>query len=132
MSSFKKMFTMDPQLAADGVDIDFGEGVGVTVRPFNNKEAVAYRDRLMQPYSRLRKVPEDVTTDITNKVIARHVLIGWKGVTDLEGNPLEYSFENALKVLSTPEFAPFRDDVVLAAATRETFQREQDEEAAGN
>jgi hypothetical protein len=130
--SFLSRYKTDTSLENDGVEVDFGDGVSVTVRRMNNKSAQELRRKLEKPYARMRETPDSVSENILNRVLAEAVVVGWKGVTDENGNELPFSPANAMKIFENPELRDFKEDIAMASMQRETFKAQADEEAEGN
>lgn len=114
----------------DAATIEIAGGVKITVRRLGCKEAQAARRKLTKPYRHMQEVPETVQDQITNKVLAQAVLVGWEGMTDKDGAVIPFSTEAALKQIEA--YPHFRDDVITAANSREAFQVEQTEATRGN
>jgi hypothetical protein len=68
-----------------------------------NKSYVACFDRKIEPYRRqieLDKLPADKNHRITLEVFCESVLLAWENVVDLNGKEIEYTFENACKLMN--------------------------------
>jgi len=128
-------FEKDAELVKNGAQVGLGKNAkgepqGVLVKPANT---AAFEDRLTalsRKYSpsTLRSDPE-LQREIENQVLAEKAFIGFWGLLDGDGAPIENSYENRLAML---EDRDFRADVVSACTMRETFRRAQQEDALGN
>ena len=56
-------------------------------------------------------------------------IVGWTGLEDEDGNPLPYSPDKALELVSKPELAFISEQVVRYAADRQNFFRRGDNTA---
>ena len=132
-SAFQKMFQTDRNLEEEGVIVDFGQGVKVKVARMQSERSRAVRRRLEKPYRKRfqqNDVPDDVMENILICQMAEGIILGWEGVTDEEGHPLECTEGNIKKVLT--KFPDFKDAVAQASMTRETFMQEEAEEDLKN
>lgn len=144
MSGFKKRYATDSTLEEDGVWVDFGDGLKVKIRRLNSKHSRETRRRLERPYQaqfRNREMPESLQEEILNKQLAESLIAGWEGVPDpaapepKEGEAekmLPCTPDNILKIVSDPQFKDFREDVLMAAMSRETYEKEAKKEAVKN
>jgi hypothetical protein len=128
----RKEYYTDPKLEQEGVDIDLGDGAVVTVCRPNNPKFRDYLNKLRKPYERQIQrgtADQDVLDKLTRKAVARHVLIGWKGI-EVDGDEVKYSPEKAEELMI--QFPDFQEDVLFAANSRETFRAEVAEENEKN
>ena len=133
MGKFSDRYKTDHSLEENGVEIDMGEGISFTIRSITSEKSKEVRRKLEKPYARMirsNSLPDSVQEEITKKQLAYGVLIGWKGVEDPDGNLLEFSPENALKVFGW--YKHFLGDVITAVTERETFKSEDREAAVKN
>lgn len=108
----------------EGVWIEgFEEGVDVKIAKFGNKKQEKLLEELRRPYRKtLRvggKIPDDVAAKFMAESMAKHILLDWRGMTDINGNPLPYSVENAQKVLL--ELEGFADKVSALSLDRDNI-----------
>lgn len=137
MSDFLSSYAMDESLENAGVMVMFSETVGVQVRPIDNDDALKFRRKLEKAYLANKRagteIPDSVSEDILNKTLAKHVLVGWRGVLDPDTKQdLPFSEANALKILANKRLRRFRGDIITAAVTQQTFQAERDADIEGN
>lgn len=128
-TAFTKRYATNKQAEREGVEVDFGDGMFVTLVRMNHPDAKKLRRKLEKPYARMTEIPDDVQEGILNQVMAQVIVRGWRGV-DLGNGEVPYSADNVADVFK--RFSDFRDDVATAALTRETFKTEDDEAAAKN
>lgn len=135
MAGFLDRYNTDRSLEEEGVPVDFGDGVIVTIRRLSSKKSREYRRKLEKPYTaqfRNREMPDSVQEDLLNKQVSGVIIVGWEGVPDPEKpkEMLPFSQDNALRMCK--DFPDFRDDILTAAMERTTFEKEQRESARKN
>ncbi|HEX2242745.1 MAG TPA: hypothetical protein VHK27_05745 [Gammaproteobacteria bacterium] len=125
----------DEQLERNGVVLDFGEygkfkiaRAGGRNQPYNTRVRAA-----LKPYQRqidAGLLSDEKLAGLLAKPFAEHVVKGWEGVFDLDGNPIEYTQENAERLLlDLPElFSIVREHAALLA----NFRKEDNEAAIKN
>lgn len=127
-------FKTDNKLEEEGSWVQVGKDAKIKVARIRNKKYLKLFKRLAAPYkSSIRKgsLEDSVADDILNKCIAETVLLDWKGLS-VEGSELEYSSEEAYKILSNPEYKDFKDMVVEIADDMEVFKNNEEEEDIKN
>jgi len=78
--------------------------------------------KLAAPYARYQRkhdgaFPEGVEDEIARKCAAHAVLMDWRGMEDEDGEPLEYSPENAIRAFEDPAIGDQLLKGVMDAAT---------------
>lgn len=76
---------------------------------------------------------EDISASILMETYFETVVIGWEGVTDAEGNPLDYNLENFKRVMK--DLPDLWSVIMREADTMKNFQSEEvdkDGETLGN
>ena len=75
-------------------------------------------------------ISPELVTKITTETFAKTAVLNWQGVKDEEGNDIQFSKENAVKLLSDlPELA---DILITFARDFQNYRREQLEEDSKN
>jgi hypothetical protein len=112
------------ELAGVWIEVDETDAGKVEwkIARLNNEKARAERKNLEKPYRNFSQTPDSVSEDILRKVVARHVLLDWRNMTDEDGAVMEYSAESAEALFV--KYPDMLNDVVSAAMARETFQTE--------
>lgn len=64
----------------------------------------AYREAL-----RVREKDEEAFQKTLNELLARYILKGWEGLDGPDGEPLPYSYEQALAFMTSPETVHIRE-----------------------
>lgn len=132
MDLSKSYVEIDEKLAEDGVEVDLGEGAAIIVRPMRNEQFKKYLNSLLKPYERRiqqKRMDPKLQDDLTRKAVAKHVLIGWKGI-EVDGKKVKYTPEKAEELMK--RFDDFQEDVLIAAMSGETFRQEVVEENEKN
>lgn len=113
MENFKTnldtQFKTDRALEEEGVDFAISDKVKFRCRRFhaNNPRVKAALAAYMKPFARqaeLGTLPVEKNQEIMMKLFIDVSLVGWTGLEDDKGQPIEFSKENALKLFtSLPE-----------------------------
>jgi hypothetical protein len=137
---------LDLSLSDDGVEIEVGDGAYITIgrwgsRRFKravNKYAGNKFAQIQKRMGNRRKLngeqaekDEQEAAEIMARVMADSVLLGWRGLT-YKGETMEYSPDQAVRVLKDEKFEDFREFVELSAKDEENFRAKKIEEDAGN
>lgn len=124
--SFLNKYKTDKKAEVEGVWIEIDTGVELRIARLNNEKAKELRRSLEKPYRNFQSVPDKVNEDIMRKVVARTVLLDWRGMTDGSG-AVAYSAEKAEELFV--EYPDFLNDVVSVSLAREAFQTESTDAA---
>lgn len=127
LTSLKSSF----QKEADGEWVESLEYPGVSWNVRSNhypayQAAVAAMTRRLSKQYGSSPIPETVAGREGGILVARHLLLGWKGLD------VEYSDEIAMSTLSDPEHRGVRADVLWASTKVAKANAEYVEEASGN
>lgn len=98
-----------------------------------NKKYVTRLQALMKPYKYQidrGTMKEDVAEAIMAQVIAETIILGWKGVTDRDGEEMEYTPELAKQLLL--DLPALRNLIMEESQNVANFLREKREEREGN
>lgn len=91
------------EIGQQGVWVEYDDGVsfllGSTETPLYKKTFSAVYERERTKYKN-RDIPDDVAEAAFNEVYANAIVLDWKGMVDESGNPMDYTRENVMKVLS--------------------------------
>lgn len=135
MTDLQAQFATDPTKEIEGVwTDDLGAGLKLKIARLKNPNFRKLYQRLTKPYERQirnRTMDDAVENTILAKCLAKTVLLGWENLK-VAGCVLEYSEAEALKILSNPQLADFRDLVVDLANDAELFRIEHLEQAEKN
>lgn len=118
---------VDPEKANEGTWVNYRGGSRLKIAKLNNKDYQDFRARKALEFSAvLQKADEEAdekAEEITVEGLARHVLKDWEGFGSGD-EETEYSVEKAIELLSDPQLADFREDVVNLAANQSHFRPE--------
>jgi len=98
-----------------------------------NKKYVTRLQALMKPYKYQidrGTMKEDVAEAIMAQVIAETIILGWNGVTDRDGEEMEYTPELAKQLLL--DLPALRNLIMEESQNVANFLREKREEREGN
>lgn len=105
--------------AGDWVEIPDFDGVSLKVRSLASTAYSMALSVVTQKFARKygqRPIPPEESQKENGKLLARHILLDWKGLVADDGKtPIAYSAELAEEVLTNPEFRLLANAVVWAA-----------------
>lgn len=123
-------FRTDDNAKQEGVWVDFGGSAEFKIASLDNPEFQKAFRRKTKPYADMgREIPEKDQEAIMNECLAKHVVLGWKGVFDGD-KELKFTTEAALRLMS--EISWVRDRVIQEARRLDNFKAKQAEETEGN
>lgn len=133
--SLYKQFKMSPRHETEGVTLDFGDGGKWKIARAggSNKTYLKAIEKLSRKYGRqieLGCLPESKASALMISIYAESVVLGFEGVTDESGQPLPYSKENVIKVLT--DLPDFFMAIKREATNLALFREEIDTEDAKN
>lgn len=126
-------FKTDTSLEKEGVwhDIgmnDDGSPVRIKIARLGNPSWLKAYNKIPAPLrdgaqkGSLAGAMEKSYETLAAKCMAEHVLLGWEGFTDDDGNPVPYTVETAAAILADPEQRPFRSIVTQYAQDDAAFR----------
>lgn len=131
----------DPKKALDGVwmKLDPEGTVKLLIARANNPKFQAFLQEKALGKGKVtpRKLREMISTvsnansALMTEAIAKFILLGWEGLKE-DGNVVEYSVQEAIRVLGDPRYSEFKDIVLEMAQDTEEFREDAIEEVAGN
>lgn len=133
MFDVHKLYATDEKLEVEGVDVPLAEGVSIKVAREKNDRFLEVLARVSETrLSEINSLPEEEARKLDRlvmaEVVAETILVDFTGIC-YKKTPLEYSKENAVKVLLIKDFF----DLVMAhARKREMFLLEQETEDTKN
>lgn len=112
------------------------EGLRLKVRGLGSavyRDTLAKRGRAVPRSSRNRdgSMPIAIADRVTGEALAEAVLLDWEGLSD-SGCVEPYDKELAMKLLTDPDFAAFREAVIYAASIVAEDDRDQEDNLLGN
>lgn len=110
MSGLYQAFETNKDLESSGIELDYGKnskGAPIRIKIARaggaNKRFAKVLDRLLRPYKRQLandQLSDDVAKDVMIQAYADSVVLGWEGVEDREGNPMEFSRDNVVRLFN--------------------------------
>lgn len=132
-----KLFETDENLETKGIGLRFGEAVFYVKRAGGSNTAFdkAYEEKTRNMTSRLQlaALSEEQSSALLREVYADSVIIGWEGVRNREGEIMEFSKENFVKLMQ--DLPTLWRAIRTEAANHENFlkaQAQQEGTALGN
>lgn len=117
-------------------DIPELEGVSFLVRGTESQAYQRAMRKALQGVGRKARMAaiNDPTKyeDLTNRLIAEHLLLDWKGVDDDDGKAIPFDRALATTLMTSREYTPFRRAVLYAVERVDTNTAETKEEILGN
>lgn len=114
---------------------DMGD-LRLKVRGLRNADFRRLRDRLLSAVPRDKRVNGQIDPEtfdgITSRALVDTVLLDWEGLEGDDGQAAPYDKLLATKLLTEPDFRPFRDAVIYAATVVEERAVAAAEDDAGN
>lgn len=118
---------VDPVLATEGTWVKFS-GAEFLLARFNNRAAENARALLSLDFytelstrdGEITSADEKVFQTLQNRVLSEHVIKGWKGI-GIGGVELEFSKEEAFRILEDEGFDELRQFLVMESLKRENF-----------
>lgn len=116
-------------------EVEYGEGVFVSLRPMPNPEFDARMSNLRKP--QIRRIRQGTFSDeervqITKEAMAYTVVVGWRGIEDDDDQPVPYSPKQCLEYFNDPDLYDFYQFCRTEAADLGGLEREDEAEAVGN
>lgn len=135
MTNPYEMFENNKDLeAGKGIVIDYG-GFEITVHRAGgaNKKLQKVYTNKYKPH--IRKAEQGILDDeITNRILiesfAEAVVVGWKNVKDKDGNLMDFSVENCIKLFT--DLPDLFEDIVVQTKDVSNFKKEMEEIEAKN
>ena len=130
MTSPYALFSTSPALETDGITLDYGAfRIRIARAGGANRKFQQVLEAKLKPHRRQIQT-ETLADEVAHRLIvdayAEAVLLGWDGVADAEGQPLPFTRENAIRLMTDlPDL--FRD--VQEQATKAALFRRQAEAA---
>lgn len=131
-----KSLRQDRERATEGVWAEYAAGVELKIARWNNprfSEAYAEKMRPHQAALRAGVLPESVKTRAMHEAVAETILRDWRNVERPDSNePLPYTPEEGLRVISDPEYADLFDFVFRVSRDEALYRVQSLRDASGN
>ena len=123
----------NPEVETEGVWQNYGGGLRVKIARMSNPKYEEYLREQTKPHMRrLRSgnLENDVIEEITQKAMARYILLNWEGLKDENDQEIPYSEKKAFELLSDPKYKDFYRDISDMSQDRSLFRSQALEELA--
>jgi hypothetical protein len=127
--SLYTLYETDSDLEQGGVILNYEEGVRLKIARAGgaNTKYAKSLERITRPYRRkdgtMMHIEDDIATEMYCRVYAESVVVDWEGVTDRDGNLMEFSVENCVRLFT--DLPDLFADVRNAADGIENFKMDQ-------
>lgn len=135
-SSLYSRFATDKKVEAEsGIVLDYGDAGSIRIHRAGgaNQRFKNYTTATLKPYTRqinTGTMDEDTSRKLTAQIYAKTVIVGWEGVCGPDGETLEFTEENVIKVLlDLPELF---EDIQRAAQDASLFRAAENDVVEGN
>lgn len=116
---------VDAEAERTGRWVSWDHGIQLRIARMNTPAFQERMRELSQPnIEKIRDGDKDLIRAVTIECVAECVLLDWKGLED-GGEPLEYSKEKAVELLSDPGLRDLYEFVLTTAHGREKFLVEE-------
>lgn len=126
----------DPEIEREGIWVDYRDGSKVKVARIGNPNFTRIYDAKLKPHRRKQRagsMETELETRILCEVVAKTVLLDWKGFTQGKGEDkkeYKYTEKRAFDMLS--KSIDFRNEIVDLAAAEETFHQDDQKDSEKN
>jgi len=131
-TSIYDIYESNLDLEEEGVWVNLTKTIEVKVAALGNRKHTNLLTKLQKAQGKTLENDADLREDIHVQAMAKTVLLDWKGITDKDGKPLKYSYENAYKLLSDEKMYRFKKDILFLSQEAETFKAQEEEADAKN
>lgn len=126
-------FATDEKLEIEGAWIDYDDKTQFLIAREYNDHFQRVFSETQEKHARELKAKTDAAKKLSGRlmieIMAKTILLGWKGPVKVRGVAIEYSFENAVKLL---EFKGFRGWVASQAGNEGNYKAQAEEADAKN
>lgn len=125
--SLYDLFETDTSLETRGIGMRFGDAVFFVKRAgganMDFDRVFEEKTRSMSSRLQMASLSNEQSSALLKEVYAEAVVIGWEGVTDREGQPLEFTKENFVRIMT--DLPTLWLAIRTEAANHENFKRAQ-------
>lgn len=134
MAAISKAYGTSRKLEQEGVWFDYGEGVGrwlLARAGGSNQRFNKVKERHLKPLRRRIQsgnISEDMLSKVMIQIYAEAVVLDWRNVVVNEGDqPLEYSRENVIKVLT--DYPDLFNEIMSDSTERAPYLEDLEEDS---
>jgi len=138
VKKLKKAYGTDLTKANEGVWFDSSmiPGLKMKIAKTGNHQYEKLLRNLYKPYRRTLQKGKEVDNTITDKimaeVIAKTIVLDWKGMPGSDGESVAFSVDECRELLLDPELRDFKEEILEFADDSARFELELDEETEKN
>jgi len=129
---FTNRFATDHDAEVNGAwDLIPGTDCELLIARFENQKYLDLKERLQRPHLQAMidgTMDADLSLVLHREVFAKTILLGWRNL-DVDGKPVEYSVEEAIKRLEENDFF---DYVISRSKVRDRYSKEYFERSEKN
>ena len=101
MNTIERMFKTDTKAEIKGIWREIGYGASILVaRKGNTKYNELFLEK-MEQISTKKKIDDEESKYMMYEIVAKSILLDWKGIYDENEKEIEYSVEQAIKTFET-------------------------------
>lgn len=130
---FSDLFVTDKKKEVSGVELEIGKDMYVTVArmrtPAYGRAVSAASQAKRFILSRKDAAAEEAATKIIVDAMAKHILLGWRGILDNADKEIPYSEAKARELLMAQDF---REGITALADDMENFKAKADDSDVKN
>jgi len=126
---------IDHEKVNKGVLCEFADGVKFLIARKPNDAFEEFMHKEIEPHLasiRAGVFDNELDKQITKKAYAHTVLLGWEGLEDDKGNPVEYSPEKAFEILNDPDYEDIYRFVVIMSNSQNLYRKKEEASASKN
>ncbi|MBB4267732.1 hypothetical protein [Roseospira visakhapatnamensis] len=116
----------------DGFTLMLSEDCGVKLRAAGSDKAQKVRERLWEPYSSFREIPDGIRAKLNARWIAEGLVVEWVGPWKVDGKPLPTDVAEVAKILARPALKPLATRLLQASLNDENFRAGKEAAAEKN
>jgi hypothetical protein len=128
------LFASDKTAETQGIDLDYGPfRITIARAGGSNRKYSLVFERVVGPHRLAIQngtFDEDASVRLLAQVYAEAIILGWSGVTDAQGQPLEFNTDNCVKLLT--DLPDLFSDIQAQAGKAANFRASAVEDAAKN
>ncbi len=129
-----QQYETDPVAEVEGIWVtDLVDGFDVKIARWQNAKHREVIRRVSKPYEQQLErgtLSDKVGTELMIQGIATAIVTGWNGAEDADGNPLEFTYENVVQLLT--DLPDLREEIAKFAQTQDLYRVQSIEEAVKN
>ena len=128
-------FATDKKLEQEGIVLDYGDGLELRIARAGGsnvkyEKVVQFKMKKFNQQMKHDLLEPEQMREVMREVLAETVVLGWKGVTDRQGDALPFTKDNCIQLFK--DLPDLFDDVLEQSRKANLFKEMVREEEAGN